>query len=187
MSRQFQTTRLDGRSNSQVIIDLVKADEPGTIYTYDVLRTALNEKSTKSYDVSEAQAAVRNANSRLLREQSRVLRCVIRTGYKLALANEHAPLALDRRRRGNRQYQRGLELLENVRLEELDENARNLHVGHMMITKAVIEHLGALTKRQAASDEIIKKLAERQDQTDQTMKRLQEQMLERERKKKDKI
>lgn len=161
MGTQFRISRTDGRSDAQVVIDLVQNGKPGTLYKYDELIKALDANTDKQHKITEVRQAVLKANPRLLKQEQRTLRNVRRMGYKLAAATEHLPLSLDRRRRADMQMHRGLELLRHVRLEELDENTRNLHVGQLMIMETVVMQVHSLVQRQNNVENAIKKLNQR--------------------------
>lgn len=163
MAKPFVITRTDGRSNTQVVIDLVKAGEPGTVYTYDEFKTALEQGAVRSYTRVMVQAAVRDALARLLKEHQRALACVAGIGYKLAAAREHVGLALTRRRRADVQLRCGLRVLRNVRWNELDENARKAHEGVLMVTSAIYAQTSALERRQSAVERALHVLKEKVD------------------------
>ncbi len=55
----FQITRTDGRSNAQVIIDLVCNQEPGRLYTFREIADALGAGSNKVYTVPDVRGAWR--------------------------------------------------------------------------------------------------------------------------------
>lgn len=165
MSREgrFTIARADGRSNQQVILDLVRDGEPGRVYSYIELGAALADGSDHSYAVASVQGIVRQAKGRLSQEQQRVLRNVSGVGYKLAHANEHATLALDKNRRADVQLRRGLDILRHVRFEEMDPVHRQAHEGQLMVQAALYQNQQALWKRQHNVEKALSKLTERVD------------------------
>ena len=155
----FKITRTDGRSNAQVVIDLVKDGQPGHVYSYEEIALALAHDTDRLFPAPLLQAAVRGAAPRLLRECQRALHNVRLVGYRLALAAEHSGLASSRRRRADVQMQHGLRLLRNVRWEEMDENARQAHQGHLMLSEALAANQHALERRMRAVENAIAQLA----------------------------
>lgn len=125
----------------------MKDAEPGRIYTYDDIRAALQDGCDRAYGIRDVQAAVVKAMPTVQRIQKRALHSVPNVGYRVALANEHAGLAVRRQERSNRQLRMGLILLQNVRYDEMDENSRRAHEGHLVITSALYRNQVALEGR----------------------------------------
>jgi hypothetical protein len=151
----FQITRPDGRSNSQVVIDHVRDGEPGRVYTYDELGAALAEGTDHIYSVDAVRAAVTASCARLLKEHQRALHNVRLVGYRLAYAKDHMGLALIRKRRADVQIKRGLQTLRHVRWDEMDENTRRAHEGHLMITESLVANQMHIEKRLQAVEQAI--------------------------------
>jgi hypothetical protein len=147
VSALFQVTRADGRSDAQVIIDLVKDGIAGTLYTHETLREALAADSPREFRQHEVSGAVGRANKRLLREHQRRLHAIIGMGYRLAPASEHMRLAGGDRRRADAQLRKGLETLRHVRWEEMAPDARKAHEGHLMVTEALYQAQVAQDRR----------------------------------------
>ena len=111
----FAPRRADGRSDRQVIYDLVQGAEPDTVFRYDALESALREGTDGDGITRQAvYAAVTAANRTLLREKRRALRGVPRLGYRVARADEHVELALMRKDRAQIQIKRGLDGVQRV-------------------------------------------------------------------------
>lgn len=146
MKDRFAITREDGRSNAQVILDYVKDGKPGRLYTYKELASALSIGS-RPFTHVEVQAVVNRLTTRLLREQQRRLHVVTGMGYRLSPAAEHMTLAHADRRRADIQLKKGLETLRHVRFEEMDENTRKAHEGHLMIHEALYQNQVAIDRR----------------------------------------
>ena len=155
--KKFEIQRADGRSNSEVVLDLVKGGEPGTVYEYEELARALEAGVNRSFSRQAVQAIVMGLYSRLLKEQGRALHCVRGTGYRLAPASLHTKLASQRRSRADKQMKRGLDTLRNVRWDELTENERMAHEGQLMIQSAIWSQVQALERRQTAVEEVLQK------------------------------
>lgn len=160
---RFAISRMDGRSNQQVILDHVRGGDPGQVYTYQELAQRLGDGTGRTYAVQSIQQVVRQLGRRLSREQARALVNVPGVGYKLAHANEHASLALVHTRKSEVQLHRGFELLTHVRLDEMDENQRRAHEGHLMITAALYQNQRMIWKKQRAVEEALKSLTARVD------------------------
>ena len=157
-ARRFAPTREDGRSNAQVVIDLVRDGTPGTLYLYDELINALNAGSTRVYGRHDVWTVVSACTPRLLGEQSRRLRNVRLMGYQLSPASEHMTLAHRDKRRADTQLRRGLQTLRHVRWEELDDNTRRAHEGHLMLTEAIYANQMALERRVRKIEDVIQGL-----------------------------
>ena len=157
----FEISRPDGRSNQQVIIDLVRDALPGTLFTYKQLAEQLESGTPQTFNRDRIGAIVRNANGRLSNGHKRELAAVRGEGYRLALAREQSRLASARERKGAKQYQLGLRTLKNVRLDEMTENERNAHIGHLMITSALFAQIQAIRER-----EIMKEKADKATHAD---------------------
>lgn len=153
---QFESKRQDGRSNAQVVIDHVKSGAPGTLYEYAALVDALNVGSEREHGIEDVRQAVAACIPRLLQEHQRRLHNVRTLGYRLAPASEHMSIARRDKRRADVQLKRGLHTLRNVRWEELDENTRRAHEGHLMITEAIYANQASLDQRVRRIEETIK-------------------------------
>jgi len=160
MGAAFKISRMDGRSNTRVILDFVKDKAPGTVFTYAELQEALSEGTNKKYVPSEVQSVVTSAYSRLLKEQARALHNVRNVGYRLAPASYHVVLASGRQARADKQMLRGVQTLQNVRWDEMDENQRRAHEGQLLITSALFSQMQALERRQSAVEQALKKVRE---------------------------
>ena len=143
----FTIAREDGRSNTQVLLDCVRPGEPGRVFSYDDLAAALEVGSTTRYDRAAIASIVRNAYGRLLREQQRTLINVRGRGYRLAHAKDHRGVALVRTRKADAQIQRGIQVVQNVRWDELDPVARQVHEGTLLIVGGLYHQQQAMDKR----------------------------------------
>lgn len=155
---RFFIHREDGRSNSQVIIDLVKEATPGRIFAYSEISDALSVGSDRQFDVPAVRCSVLGAISMLERLYKRTLLNVRNTGYKLAKAEEHMLIAGIRSDRANRQLKKGLSTLTNVKWDEMDENTRRAHEGQLLIMSAFYQQNVAMDRRMRKMEETIKAL-----------------------------
>ena len=148
MDERFQISRKTGKSNQQVVIDLVAGQPPGKLFEFKDLITALGKGSDRTYQVADARQIVLQANSRLLKEHKRVLHSVRGVGYRIAEAEKHNPLALDRKKRSEAQLKKGIELLRNVKWDELGEQARIAHEGTLLVLESLHQNQSAYEARQ---------------------------------------
>jgi hypothetical protein len=158
MNKQFQIARSDGRSNSQVILDLVRGAEPGRVFSYHDLGAALSVGMSRQFEIQAIRSVVRTMLARLLKEERRVLQNVPGVGYRLAFAGDHRQLSDDRKRRATAQLKRGLLILENVRWDEMDENQRAAHQGQLMVVGAMYAMQQMIDRRQRRQDQTIAEL-----------------------------
>jgi len=152
---RFAITRDDGRSNAQVVVDLVKDGAPGRIYTIEEFQAALAVGTDRTFDLRAVQQIVRNMTNALEKTYKRTLHAVPTVGYRLACAKEHMGLAVLRQDKANRQLRKGLHILENVRYDEMDENTRSAHEGHLILTSAIYRNQIALESRMRRVEETI--------------------------------
>jgi len=153
----FATSRTDGRTDSEVLIDLVREAQPETIFTFDELGEALSKGTSKTFDKQAVQAVVSRSVLRLAKETQRALYNIRGVGYRVAAASEHSRLANHRKRRSDRQLTKGLAILQNVRWDEMDQNQRNAHQAQLMILQAVVTNQISLNRRMSRIEEAIKK------------------------------
>ena len=62
--------------------------------------------------------------------------------------------------KADRQLRRGVELLQDVRWDELDENNRKAHEGTLLLMSAMYEQTRALSKRVNRIDEVLQLIRE---------------------------
>lgn len=156
-TQTFAISRNDGRADSEVLIDLVKKADPGTVFTFEELAKALSEGTDKPFDKMAVRAVYSRTVLRLAKETQRALHNVRGVGYRVAEASDHCRLANHRKRRSDRQLSKGLAVLQHVRWEEMDENQRNAHQAQLMILQSVVTNQRGLEKRLSRIEEAIKK------------------------------
>lgn len=157
----FQPSRSDGRSDRQVVFELVKGAQPGELFTHEQLQDALAEGLDERPERTRVYPAVSQANRTLLREERRYLLPVRGTGYRVAHGSEHLGASMIRKDRAQHQLSAGLRILEQVRWDELDANQRALHEGHMRITAGLYGAIQVAARRTNQHDELIAGLTER--------------------------
>lgn len=145
----FDITRVDGRSNQQVVIDLVKDSQYGTTFTYRQFEAALGK------DRNAARQIVLAANRRLCRDFSRVLVNVRNVGYRIAHAREHVSIADWRKDRARKQMKQGLLVLRHVDWDQLDPQSRAAHEGTLMVMEAMFAQQTSFEKRLSRIEQAI--------------------------------
>lgn len=156
-AHRFAITRSDGRSNADVLAELIRGKDPGTSFSYEELARALSHEG-KEFDRRSVQGAVYRAFSALLKRESRALRNSEGVGYVIVHANEHRQLALNRKERADSQIRRGVALLRNVRLDEMDENSRIATEGTLLVLSGYISHQESLDRRMRRIESVLEKV-----------------------------
>lgn len=159
----FAPSRNDGRSDSRVIFEMVQHAEPDTTFKYEELIEALQDGLDKTVRRDRVYRAVARANKMLLRERKRYLSVVPDSGYRMISASEHLPVALIRKDKALVQFKRGIELLRNARLDELNDTQRALHEGQLMILSGLYEATKESERRHDQSEALIEELKRRVD------------------------
>lgn len=154
--KQFSINRQDGRSNAQVLLDLVKDKPAGEVFSYEEIAKALSAGSAREYDEKDVQQLAVKVYPRLLKEQARALHNVRGIGYRLAPAAFHVTLATSRKSKADRQMLRGVQTLQHVRWDEMTPNERSAHEGHLLITSALHQQMMALERRQNIVEKAIR-------------------------------
>jgi len=156
---RFTTGRDDGRSDVQVIHDLVGSADPGTVFTFDELASALRVGcEDRDITIQTVRQAVRRSYTRMLRENARTLQSVVGVGYRVAEAAAHQTLARARQRRSDVQLRRGVQVLEHVRWDEMDANARAAHQGTLLIMSALYQNQRQLHRRQGRIEDALSRI-----------------------------
>lgn len=158
---RFQTARTDGRTDSQVIYDLTQAAEPETVYPYQDLIDALQEGVDRPIGRERVGGAVRAANRLLLSERRRYLGSIRNVGYRVLRSDEHLPTAITKKRCAEGHIERGLSLLRQVRLDELEPTYRTLHEGQLMVMAGIYQVMQASARRHAQQEQLIVTLQDR--------------------------
>ena len=161
----FVITRADGRSNTQVILDLVRPVEPGHTFTFDALSDALSEGTNRRYERDDVRKIVGTAFNKLSSELRRALHPIRNVGYRVSPADGHRELALIRKDRADLQMKRGLMTLRNVRWEEMGAEERKAHEGTLMLVGALYEQQRAMERRQSNIEDAIRNMMKREEDT----------------------
>jgi hypothetical protein len=173
MPSPFESTRADGRSDRRVIYDLVGDNPPETLFDYDTLTAALAVGVDATIDRRRIYRAVTNANRTLLREKRLYLAVVANVGYRILRADEHLPVAIDRKHSAVAKLRQGMDLLRHARIEELPEAQRVLHEGQLMIMSGLYDAMRESGQRHDRQEQVIEALRQRQrEDIDELRKRL---------------
>jgi hypothetical protein len=169
----FTPSREDGRSDRQVVYDLVHTADPGQTFTYVELIDALQEGLELPVDRGRIYRAVAQANRTLLREHSRYLGVVENVGYRIIRSDEHLPESLRKKDRAQTHLKRGIELLRHARLDELTEAQRTLHEGQLMILSGIYHAVEDSHKRHDRTDQLVEDLLKSKRDFEDRLERLE--------------
>lgn len=157
-NRKFAVSRLNGKSDAQVVIEMMREDEPGTLYTFDRLIEELQRESPREFSRSDVCGVIARSLPRVERELKRTLVSVRDTGYRLALASDHVMVGTSRKARADKQLKRGLSALQNVRWDEMTEDQRRAHTGTLLIVSALHHNMSALDDRLSRVERAVSKI-----------------------------
>jgi hypothetical protein len=156
----FKATRDDGRSDSQVVVDLVRERAPGDLIPFEDIAAALAVGTDRTFDRQAVRSIVARSYVRVLKESSRALHSVRGEGYRIATANDHRPLARARNRRAETQLNRGLATLQNVAWDEMDPQSRQAHEGQLMLTSALVAQQRSFDRRLARVEKQLRAISD---------------------------
>ena len=152
----FDIARSDGRSDAEVLLDIVKNCAPGTVIDYEKIADVLSIGTDRQYDTKDVQGVVCRSEQKLAQQLSRALVNVRNRGYKVALAEDHQQIAGRKKDRAHKLLKRGLTVLKHVRWDEMDENQRRAHEGQLMIVSALTTAVDGMERRLQRVENAIK-------------------------------
>lgn len=161
MAEPFTASRPAGRSDKRVVFDLVKDADPETTFKYDDLKTALEADLDVEVGRDRIYRAVQAANKVLLREERRVMSVVRGVGYRVARADEHVGLSMLRKGRAETQLAAGVDLLRQVRYDELNDAERQLAEGTLLVFDGFYRAIKSSENRHNRQEETISALTQR--------------------------
>jgi hypothetical protein len=161
MTAAFTPARADGRSDRRVVYELVADNDPDSKVTYETLIDALQDGLDAPVDRPRVYAAVSQANTTLLREKSRYLSVVRGEGYRIIRADEHMGVALGKKQRAEKSIRRGVQVLRNVRMDELTQPQQAAHQGQLLIIGGMLQMMHESERRHERSDSLIADLKQR--------------------------
>lgn len=163
MTRAFAASRPDGRSDRRVIFELTRGSAPDTTFTYQQLVDALSEGLETPVERDRVYRAVTAANKTLLKEEKRYL-CVVRNvGYRVIGADEHLPVALIKKDQAQAYLKKGISLLRNARVEDLNPTQRTLHEGQLLILGGLYRATQESARRHDHMEQLVAGLTKRVD------------------------
>lgn len=167
MTKAFTPSRPDGRSDRRVVFELVEKANPDTTFTYEQLTAALSEGLDETVPRDRVYRAVAQGNKTLLRERKRYLQVVSGVGYRVIPTSEQLPVALIKKDRAQTYLKKGIDLLRNARLDELDAAQRTLHEGQLLILAGLHQAVQESDQRHAKSEVLIADLQQRVDKLEE--------------------
>ena len=173
VTKPFEPSRSDGRSDRRVIYELCCDAEPGELFSYEILIESLADGLPETPDRGRVYRAVASANKTLLRERKRYLGVIEGQGYRMLSAAEHMPAALAKKDRAQGFIRRGIELLRDARIEELTEAQRTLHEGQLMILSGIYHAVQDSAKRHDRAESLIADLVKGNQRIEERLERLE--------------
>jgi len=161
MSSLFQPSREDGRSDRQIVIDMVEMAEAGDLLTHDDILHALQEDSDREFDRSHVYRAAGAASRWLIKNSKKALVPVRGKGYRVSYPDDFHGLTLVRRDRASMQLNRGVEVLEGAPYEEMSEVVREAIAPLQVLMIGAYAQLHAHSRRLKRHDAAIESLSKR--------------------------
>ena len=159
-NERFKKSRQDGRSDADVIIDMVKTLEPGTVIPFEQFITELSKDTARNFDIPAVRGVVCHSNTRLQKAINRTLHSIRGVGYRVAKADDHAIISARFKLGGDRKYKKGYEVLKHVEWGELSAAARAAHENQMIIMGALYQNQKAMNERMDRFETSLKQLME---------------------------
>ena len=170
----FQATRADGRSDAQVVYDLVASADPGTAFSFEELEERLSEGLPQPVERNRVYRAVRQGNRLLLRRAQRALGNVRGNGYRVLFAREHLPAAQRHQERAVTHLAHGIEMLKGVDLAQLDPVQRQIHEGYLHIHVGQYEALRYTNKRLSRQEKALDEVRNAAKEMDRRLSQLEQ-------------
>lgn len=161
MSSLFQPSREDGRSDRQIVIDLVETAQSGDLLTHEEILSALQEESDREFDRSHVYRAAGAASRWLIKNSKKALVPVRGKGYRVSFPDDFHSLTLVRRDRASTQLNRGVEVLEGAPYEEMSETVREAIAPLQVLMIGAYAQLHAHHRRLRRHDAAIEDLSKR--------------------------
>ncbi len=171
----FAPSRSDGRSDRRVVFELVQDAEPDTVFKYQELIDALSDGLDDEVTRDRVYRAVAQGNKTLLRERKRYLQVVADVGYRVIPTSEQLPVALIKKDRAQSYLSKGIELLRNARLDELDAAQRTLHEGQLLILAGLHQAVRESDQRHAKTEALVAELQKTSSELQQRVDKLEEE------------
>lgn len=145
--QKFVITRANGKSDAEVLVDIVDKASPGDLLSYADLADQLSKGSTRQYKRPDVQGSICRAERQLAVKTQRALLNVRNEGYRVALASEHQMIAGRKKERSGKLLKRGLLVLQHVDWSSMDDNQRRAHEGQLLIMGALSQAIEGIEQR----------------------------------------
>jgi hypothetical protein len=152
---RFKVSRANGQTDAQVLCGLVSTRQPGDVLTYDEISSALGADTERSFDKPTVQSVVARTLVTVGKQIQRALHNVRGVGYRIAPANDHRMISMERKRKADKQLLKGLRVLQNVRWDELTPAAKEAHEGQLMLLGSVVQMQRQTDARLSRLEELI--------------------------------
>lgn len=152
---KFKITRSSGKSDAEVLSEVLTKFNPGELVPYSTLSEVLSLGASRIYRRKDVQSAISRSESKLAREHRRALINVREFGYRVALAGEHQMIAGRKKDRAGSLLRRGLTVLQHVDWDAMDPNTRRAHEGQLMVVGALHSAMKGLDSRIKRIEDVI--------------------------------
>lgn len=161
MSARFEPSREDGRSDRQVVVDLVEEHQPDDVLSHAEILAALREGTDREIGPEHVYRAAGAASRWLIKNEKKALVTMRGQGYRISVPDDFHSLTLVRRDRASTQLNRGREVLENAPLDGMTEAVREAMVPLTILIGGAYAQLHAHQQRLKRHEGAILDLADR--------------------------
>ncbi len=159
----YKSNRQDGRSDIDLLRDLIVEPIPGVVYPFEAISEALSYGLAQPVTKNRMYSAIAQFNRVLLPETKRILRSIRGVGYAVAYASDHAELSTARRRKAERQLEKGYQTIMHVRTAELTPAERSLRDGMLTMMSGIYRMVKNGEARHDRTEALIDQLRQRVD------------------------
>lgn len=178
MSR-FNPVREDGRTDAEVIYELVQDAVPNDEFPYEALIEVLQDGTDRDVTRKHVHLVIRRVNILLLETRSRALQVVKNYGYRVVQASEQMGLAQRHEYKAANQVSAALRLIKHTILSELSEEQRKAHQEYHLRLDAIDTSMAQLRRRQSNTERILQNLVSEKHADDTAMQMLVKDMMAR--------
>ena len=112
------------------LFDILSTAPYGELFSYQSLKEILGRDIQKN---TRARYIVLSVGKRLEKEAHRTLECIKNRGYRVAQARDHISLGDKRYRRGTKQINRAVRILQATPIEQLSIEERKRHDAYLLL------------------------------------------------------
>jgi hypothetical protein len=160
VSTLFAPSREDGRSDRQVVIDLVETSQPGDMLYHNEILEELREGTDRDIRREHVYRAANAASRWLIKHSKQALVPVRGQGYRVSVPDDFHGLTLVRRDRASTQLARGNEVVEHAPFGDMSDEIRQAMLPLAILISGAYGQLHAHHRRLARHDDVIAELAE---------------------------